>query len=63
MPAALVAFVATADGRAAIVGDDLRLVGPLDRVVPRAADLEASGDVRWVWWSAGQDAAALVAAG
>jgi DNA polymerase-1 len=63
MPAALVAFVATADGRAAIVGDDLRLVGPLDRVVPRAADLEASGDVRWVWWSAGQDATALVAAG
>ncbi|TPG12543.1 DNA polymerase [Pedococcus bigeumensis] len=63
MPTALVAFVAAADGRAAIVGDDLQLVGPLDRMAPRAAELEASGDVRWVWWSAGHDAAALVRAG
>ena len=63
MPTALVAFVTAADGRAAIVGDDLQLVGPLDRMAARAAELEASGDVRWVWWSAGHDAASLVRAG
>lgn len=63
MPAAHVAFVATADGRAAIVGEDVQLVGPVGQLVPRAADLEEAGDVRWVWWSAGGDATALVAAG
>ena len=63
MPAALIAFVAAADGRAAIVGEGLQQVGPAGRLLPLAADLEASGDVRWVWWSAGGDAAALVGAG
>jgi DNA polymerase I len=63
MPPAPVAFVAAADGRAAIVGEHLRLVGSVDRLLPQAADLESTGDVRWVWWSAGGDAAALVAAG
>ena len=62
MPAALVAFVAAADGRAAIVGEGLQLVGRVAELVPRAADLEAAGGVRWVWWSAGGDAAALVGA-
>lgn len=63
MPAAHVAFVATADGRAAIVGDHVQLVGRADQLVTRACELEAAEDVRWVWWSAGGDASALVAAG
>lgn len=69
MPA-LVAFVATADGRAALVPEagpedagPLQLAGPVDQVVARAAALEAGGSIRWVWWSAGADAAALASAG
>jgi DNA polymerase-1 len=62
MPAAPVAFVVAGDGRAAMVGDHLELVGPLEQLVPRAADLEASGEVRWVWWSAGNDASRIVEA-
>ncbi|NYG05738.1 DNA polymerase-1 [Phycicoccus badiiscoriae] len=63
MPVAPLAFVATADGRAAIVGEHLEVVGPGEDLVQRAADLEQAGDVRWVWWSGRVDATALVAAG
>jgi DNA polymerase-1 len=62
MPAALVAFVTAEHGRAAIVGEDGVVVGPVADLVSRAAELESAGDVRWVWWSAGSDAAPLVAA-
>ncbi|SDO80014.1 DNA polymerase-1 [Pedococcus dokdonensis] len=74
--AALVAFVTAPGGRAALVGDapDARpeggalgtsgpeAVGPVAELARRAAELEAAGDVRWVWWSAGADAAALAGA-
>ena len=73
--AALVAFVTAPDGRAALVGagaaaaagsagdDPVELVGPLATVVARAAQLEAAGATRWLWWSAGSDALPLATAG
>jgi DNA polymerase-1 len=69
MPAALVAFVTTTDGRTAVVpspdADDPGepLVADLSQAVSHAAALEAVGDVRWVWWSAAGGARPLVAAG
>jgi DNA polymerase I len=63
MVAAPVAFVTSPAGRAALVGDRVRVCGPVADLVRRAADLEARGGSRFVWWAAGTDAAALAAAG
>jgi DNA polymerase-1 len=67
----LVAFVAAPHGRAAVVGEaggaapdeGAELVGPLDELTARAAELEALGTTRWVWWSASVDARPLASAG
>lgn len=45
------------------VGPVEERVGPVAEVARRASELEAAGGVRWVWWSAGADAAPLAAAG
>jgi DNA polymerase-1 len=60
--AADLAFVTSPDGRAAIVGRDLDEVGTADAMAGRAAELERADRVRWTWWAASVDAAALVAA-
>lgn len=71
--APLVAFVTAPHGRAAIVGGGpsagpeespraLELVGPLEQMTARAAELETDGATRWVWWSAAADAGSLAAA-
>jgi DNA polymerase-1 len=60
--AALVAFVTSPDGRAALVSETVELVGPLAEVVDDAVQTEAAGATRWVWWSAPADAGPLAAA-
>ena len=71
--AALVAFVTAPHGRAAIVragpsarleGDSgaVELVGALAPLTAQAAELEAEGATRWVWWSAAADAGPLASA-
>ena len=62
------AFTVTPDGRAALVGDGVAQVGPLDRLAPLVADLVGTDagtppHPRIVWWSAAVDARALVARG
>lgn len=59
----LLALTCSPDGRAAIVGAATSVVGPVADVVERVAALDAEQDVRWVWWSAGADAAPLAARG
>ncbi|KGN29870.1 DNA polymerase I [Knoellia sinensis KCTC 19936] len=49
-PADLVAAVVH-DGRAALVGSDVRVVGSVAEVASEMARLEGSSRPRWVWWS------------
>ena len=70
--AALVAFVTSPDGRAALSargagapgapGDPRARRAARPRLVDRAAELEAAGPARWVWWSAATDAWPLASA-
>ncbi len=62
MPATPFAFVTSPDGRAALVGPDLAVCGPVDVVVDRAAEV-VDGAARIAWWSATTDAAPLAARG
>ena len=50
-PADLVAAVVHG-GRAALVGPDVRLVGPVAEVAAQMSALAAGPGPRWVWWSA-----------
>lgn len=50
-PADLVAAVVHR-GRAALVGADLRVVGPVADVASEVARIERESRPRWVWWSA-----------
>ena len=54
--------VAAAAGVRDEVPETLLAVGPVDEVVRRAAELEAEGLTRWVWWSAPPAAAPLASA-
>jgi DNA polymerase I len=67
MAAALVAFVTSPDGRAAVVrsapGPEADFCGPIEEAVDAARRTESSESVRWVWWAAAADATALARAG
>ena len=39
-------------GRAALVGTDVHVVGPVEQVAEQMASLAAGAAPRWVWWSA-----------
>ena len=64
----LISLTCSPDGRAAIVGAGERWVGPIAEVAARAEQVERARaergqQIRWVWWSAAQDAAPLCEAG
>ncbi|MGL5864740.1 MAG: DNA polymerase [Dermatophilaceae bacterium] len=63
-PNRLAAFVVgpqTAEGRwAAVLHDGQSHTGPVADIVARAGEIEATGPVRWVWWSASSAARHLL---
>src|SRR5690348_11177842 len=66
MPVQPVAFVTSPGGRAAVVGDGVQVVAPVDEAVAVAAGLErdaAERPVRFTWWAAAADAYPLAARG